>query len=154
MITVAKKIIGFRDGQSLIEFLLIFPVMIGLVYLLVQTNMVIQTSIVDQKYGRAQALFLTYNSPVYPELRFRKRANRTEMVVGVSDNIATPDYFPKATVVNVVRPGKDVGDDREGSEPNSRGKVRVRNSVSLCTQTNAPVSETANHSFCVGINDE
>ena len=128
-------------GQSIIELILMLPVMIGLIILMIKINTAIQVSIVDQKYARAQALFLTFNSPFYPDVEKQVKMaeyGMNQMLVGVSGNLDSSgqgsDYIPEATIQNVARKSRGQPDD-PGKEPVfSRSKVRIRNSVTLCTQ--------------------
>lgn len=144
----ARKLSG-EEGQSVIEFLFMLPVMLGLVVLLIRINTAIQISIVDQQYARAQTLWLAFNSGVYPQIHLRypelvaKKYN--QMLIGVSDNVVPADgsYEPKATVQNILRvPASAAGTNNSPQtepDPNAGGTralVRVRNTVSLCTQAN------------------
>jgi len=111
----AQAAVGGRasrnSGQAMVEFLLLLPAVVILIAVLVRVNLAIQVSIVNQQYARAQALWLAFNSPVYPELRHRVKNFQSgtklfnEMVIGVSQN-AFPDegdeaYQPEATIQNV-----------------------------------------------------
>lgn len=139
-----------EDGQSVLEFLFMLPVMVGLVMLMVRINTVIQVSIVNQQYSRAQATFLAFNNSVYPDLKLRYRQlvrkNYNQMMLGVSDNIVPADgsaYQPQATTQNIVRTralaAQGNNDPQSEPDPNSGGTralVRVRSTVSLCTQPN------------------
>jgi hypothetical protein len=146
------------EGQSVLEFLLMLPMMVGLVVILVRINTAIQISIVDQQYARAQTLTLAYNNPVFPLLRLREphltAIGYNQMVLGVSDNPANNDeghYTPKAATFYIARTkGKPSGEDQ--AQPNERALVRIRNTVTLCTQPNvmakgggpAPILELKN----------
>jgi hypothetical protein len=132
--------ISRESGQSLLEFLLMFPMLLGLVMITVRANTAIQMAIVNQKYSRSQTLFLTLNSPVYPPLRFTRRGTFEKgfhiMNVGVSDNLATgeADYKPIASTQMILRRrGAQGGSDEAKAEPEKRSEVRIRNTVSLCT---------------------
>jgi hypothetical protein len=141
----AKKM-SADSGQAMVEFLLLLPAMVILLVVMVRVNTAIQVSIVNQQYARAQALWLTFNSSIYPELRHRVKNFQTgnkmsnQMVIGVSQN-SFPDeetddvYQPEATVQNVSRL-KTGGNDDPQTEPDARSKVRIRTTVSLCTQPN------------------
>ncbi len=129
-------------GQSIVEFLLAVPVMFGLTLLLIRVNTVIQMGIVDQQYSRAQALSLAFNSNSYPELRFMpgqfhgKRMN--QMIIGTAEN-APPDdgsggYTPLASTFKLG--SKSPGASEDKGEVERRNNVRVRNTVTLCTQLN------------------
>jgi hypothetical protein len=153
MTTDAKRvesIIGNEGGQSVLEFLFMLPVMVSLLVLMTRVNSAIQVSIVDQQYARAQAHFLTFSSPVYPEVRLRYAQlvgkNYNQMLMGVGDNIVPGDgsaYTPIATTQNIARNRKiaALGNNDPQKEPNpdsgeGRALVRVRGTVSLCTQIN------------------
>lgn len=129
-----------EEGQSVLEFVLMLPVLLGLTAVVYRVNAAIQMSIVNQQYSRAQALFLAFNSPVYPELRFRmdlQRKGYNQMVLGVSDNPAPKNedqYNPEATVWDIA-PRTPGGSNEPQAEPDLRTKVRIRNTVHLCTQS-------------------
>src|SRR4051812_43761116 len=81
-----------ESAQALVEFLLLLPAVIVLIVVLVRVNSAIQVSIVNQQYARAQALWLAFNSPVFPELRHRVKDFQSgskmsnQMVIGVAQN--------------------------------------------------------------------
>src|SRR5690606_35627967 len=86
--------IASEDGQSVIELLLSIPLMFSLTMMLVKVNTVAQISIVNQKYARAQALFLTYHSPVFPDLNRQaqmRQAGSDRLIAGVSENVGPED---------------------------------------------------------------
>lgn len=133
-----------ESGQSILEFMISLPIMVGLIVILTKANTLIQMAIVNQQYGRAQALFLAYNNATYPRQAHRDSMRGTgynQMIVGVADNPA-PDpngggeYPPEASKLNITRK-KPSGTDPAQEEPTQRALVRVRNTVSLCTQLNA-----------------
>ena len=135
-----------ESGQSLLEFLLMLPMMVGVTLLLVKVNSAIQVGIVNQQYARAQTLWLAFNSPVFPRAGLRQgqldAKGYNQMLIGVSEN-APPEgqegFPPKATVMNVGRKRNAGGSDAAQEEPTvaqGRSKVRVRTTVALCTQPN------------------
>ena len=131
-----------RRGQSIVEFLLAVPVMVGLTLLLIRVNTVIQMGIVDQQYTRAQALNLAFNSSNYPELKFMpgqfhsKAMN--QMVLGMAENAPPSDggsgYTPLASTFKLG--SKSPGASEDKGDVERRNNVRVRNTVTLCTQIN------------------
>jgi Flp pilus assembly protein TadG len=129
-----------QEGQSIIEFLFMLPLFVGLIVILIRVNTAIQVSLVNQQYARAQALWLTFNSPVYPSIFSRSQnlaaKGYNQMLIGVADNREDENgnYRPKATVQNVARQ-KNVGSNDPQTEPPSRALVRVRTTVTLCTQS-------------------
>ncbi len=84
---------------------------------------------------------LAAHSSIYPELRIREREltakGYNQMVIGVSENAGKDgeDYSPKAPTHYVARKKGIRGGDGE-AEPKERALVHVRNTVTLCTQTN------------------
>ena len=148
-----SQITDDQSGQSILEFMLMLPMMIGLVLILVRVNSAIQVSIVNQQYARAQAHWLAFNSPNFPQ-RLKagkpsllinsfidKPSNR--MVIGVSENNASggddAQYTPEATTQLVARSKAKAGPDNTAPGDDSfteRGTVRIRTTVAMCTQTN------------------
>lgn len=145
----ARPDLGER-GQSVLEFVFMLPVLLGLIVVMVRSNTVIQMSIVNQKYARAQALWLAFNSPHYPRRSFRTPGTAGDqfvqygfnrMVIGMAET-PVDDTGGKATasMQTVVRGGVPAPEGPSQSEPIDRAKVRVRTTVALCTQTNAIVT--------------
>jgi hypothetical protein len=130
-----------ESGQSVLEFLIMVPLLLGFVIILVRTNTVIQMSIVDQQYARAQVLFLAFNSASYPQVDRQANlasAGINQMTLGVSDNSpanGTEDYVPKASTYGISRdPNRTIADDATPQDtPAQRIQVRVRNTATLCT---------------------
>ena len=135
---------GGSRGQSVLEFLFMLPLIIGFTVIVVRVNTAIQVSIVDQQYARQQTLHLAFNSAYYPRMDLRvgllDQRGYNQMILGVSDN--TPpsraeSFHPKATTQLVTRPLSGLkGSNERGEDHQERGIVRVRDTVTLCTQTN------------------
>src|SRR3954470_17424704 len=121
----SHQILRDEEGQSILELLLLLPALLGMTVMLIHANTAIQVSIVNQQYARAQALWLTFNSSVYPSLAQRvanfDAKGYNQMVIGVSDNrapnSADEKYNPKATVQNVGRKPASGGSDQPQTEP-------------------------------------
>ncbi|MEO7164620.1 MAG: hypothetical protein ABI041_16990, partial [Bdellovibrionia bacterium] len=89
----------------------------------------------------------TFNSPFYPATtadggpgpRIRLINQRdNQMVLGVSDNVdaGSEDYAPKATQQMIVRKRSLAPPNAPQDESATKmGWVRIRNSVTLCTQS-------------------
>lgn len=132
-----------RSGQSLMEFVLILPVMAGLLFLMIRVSATIQVSIVNQKYARQRALELADNGANYPKLRFlrgnfiERRSNR--MVVGVSEETTdvssggSSEIVATAPTLPITSRKQLPGSNENQTEPDARSIVRVRNTVELCT---------------------
>ena len=129
-------------GQSVLEFLIMVPLLLGFVIFLVRTNTVIQMAIVDQQYARAQTLFLAFNSPMYPN-RVRQldlgAARIDQMTLGVSENdpggAGDVPYIPQASTYGITRTkNRQIAEDvLAQTTPAKRTLVRVRNTTTLCT---------------------
>ncbi len=120
------------------------PVILALLVVIIKIQTAIQISIVNQKYARGRALFLSYNNPVYPHRGLAapqleaKGYNR--MVIGVSDNSVTDEegvssYTPRAITQTISRSASTAigGSNEDKAEPDRRNVVRVRTTVALCT---------------------
>lgn len=137
-----------ESGQSVLEFLLMLPLMLGLTALTLRMNMAIQMSIVNQQYARAQAFHLTFHSPYYPEAIGARRENGfNQMVMGVSENLPESEgeageYQPEASVAVVAR-NRRLANRPGGAQeqPRERSHVRVRNTVTLCTASHFVVTD-------------
>lgn len=136
-----------ESGQSILEFLLMLPMMVGLVLILLRVNQAIQVSIVNQQYSRMHALWLNFNSPVYPQLALKEPHLTTQldnqMVIGVSDNIAPTDgtrFQPVASTSYVAR--KRGISDQDDQSVTKRANVRIRDTVTICTQSNVVVGKS------------
>ena len=138
---------GNNAGQSIIEFIFMLPLLVGMSALLVKLNTAIQMGIVNQQYARYQALRLTFNSPFYPAIvqgggagpRIRLiKQQENQMVVGVSNNAdsGSGDYSPIATQQMIIRkPSLFHPNAPQDESATTMGWVRIRNSVTLCTQS-------------------
>lgn len=121
-----------------------FPMMIGLAVVLIKVNTVIQFSIVNQQYARAQTLWLAFNHAWYPKVDKREpyfgQRGFNRMIVGMAENAAPEQdepYVPEVSKHMIARRRALAGG--EGStqeEPAQRGFVHVRTTVSLCTPSN------------------
>ncbi len=131
-----------EDGQSVLEFMFMLPVMIAFVLILVRVNTAIQMSIVNQQYVRAQAHWLTFNSSVYPTIDLRQKnfdnLDSSRMIIGMSEKSITDENNEPIASTQLVAQSKTKagGEGPSQEEPRERGMVRVRTTVSLCTQSN------------------
>jgi len=133
-----------KRGQSLLEFLLLLPFLLGLTTLVIRANQAIQISIVNQQYARAQTHFITFNSPVYPDNRKGRRddmvaAGYHAITLGVGEKAIGSgsedgDDIPEAPMQMVARSEQLAGGKPAPQEEVDRsGWVRVRNTITLCT---------------------
>jgi Flp pilus assembly protein TadG len=137
-------VVNSEEGQSLLEFVFGLPLLIGLSLIMIRVNESIQMSIVAQRYVRSQVLFLAQNSPEYPRrdlARALTAANRNQVIMGLREQPALDGEVkeePKAST-NMISRSKStsINDLTSGTaeEPAKRSNVRIRNTVSLCTQS-------------------
>ncbi len=131
-------------GQSVIEFIFMLPLMVGMAVILLRVNTVIQIGIVNQKYARAQALWMAFNSAYYPRAEdvikdfIPNKYNK--MVIGVGGEQIPEEGLgvPPASTYKIARTKRTekIGSTADQEEPKERIEVRVRNTVTLCTQLN------------------
>ncbi len=133
-----------EEGQSLLEFLFLFPVLLAFPFVLVKISTAIQMSIVNQQHARAHVFFVAHNSPYFPK-RHQQRAmlskDTNQVVMGISDNNLRTDtgdgstYSPKASTYSIARNPAAGGRDTDDKQPTERTNVRVRNTFSLCANS-------------------
>jgi len=166
-------VVSNDEGQSLLEFLIALPMMIGISMLLVRVNTAIQASIVQQKYARGAIHFFTWNSPYYPEKNFSGRmgyggspqggAGSNDFVLGVSGKTMVDgsgsNRSPQSLEVGITRNGPK--HPPQGIPEESRS-VYLRNSLNLCTKSHllgdgslprfggAGLNEQSTFNFCRG----
>lgn len=134
---------GSADGQSVLEFLFLLPVMVSLTLLLIRVNTAIQIGIVNEQWVREMVLYISGNGAIYP----RRPAIMTDLanlgynqiVLGMaSDYVASSDGWGDgsngavdAPVYNIAG-NKVLGSDAAQEEPSNRSRIRVRSTVTLC----------------------
>ena len=142
-VKTVKKIIRNDAGQSMLEFVLLLPLFIGIFFLMLRLNSATQISIVNQKYARTTTLRLTYNhpwfvkfSPVGTTSNGVNAARYHRETIGISDEFTDGNRRPIATSFLITRtPASARGETKDAnaqSEPAERAFVRIRNTVTLC----------------------
>src|SRR5262249_48876225 len=124
------------------EFLFVLPLMMAVILLMIRSNTAIQMSIVDQKYARAQVLFLAGNSPEYPlrQSIVTDLAGKgmNQLVVGVSEDKPSSGTGADGTDTRAStyyigrRPGGMGEQPDAGDDITRRVTIRIRNTVTLC----------------------
>jgi hypothetical protein len=130
-------------GQSLLEFLFLLPVLLGMVFILFRVSATIQMSIVNQKYIRSHMLNSNFNSAVYPR---RERVvsdfapyNYNRMVMGMGEEPVDEENEGRVDAsVSMITRSKRLAGSRgpDQDEPVERSYVRIRNTIAMCTQFN------------------
>jgi hypothetical protein len=130
-----------KEGQALLEFLIVLPFFFSLTWVLLRINGLIQISINNQQYTIGHTFFLTFNHPHFPQLDYKEeliKKSRNAMILGVSENVSPgqQSYAPEAPSWLIVpKQWSTKASDASGTEPDQRARVRVRNTVSLCSET-------------------
>ncbi|MBU6374419.1 MAG: hypothetical protein KGQ59_00325 [Bdellovibrionales bacterium] len=130
-----------RSGQSLVEFVFMLPLIVGMLVLLIRVNSAIQVSIVNQKYSRQRLFELIANNSTYPsEERGKRLMERKQhrLVVGVSeestdDGKGEADYSAPTEWITRSKKAALGASTQAQVEPERRAEVRIRNTVEICT---------------------
>lgn len=142
------------SGQSVVELILLFPVLFVFASLMYKTNMASQVAINNAKFVRSQLFILTGNSAEYPRLQFRFQLfgkgrsfaaqNHSRMLVGIADPSEAQKYDdddvelrPIPAMIDIRRNRGALSGSEDVGEPNRRTNVRLRNTASICTQFNS-----------------
>lgn len=128
-----------EEGQALLEFILLIPVVLMFVWYLVHVNLAINKSIVGQKHARSQLFLKMFNHRSGPMLADFSQTQRSHFYIGVSEAVVDGSGSPVAPTEMLgvgpsPKPFKDVNDEPGEPAPNSpRQKVRVRTVFGICT---------------------
>ena len=137
----AHSLAGNRRGQSVLEFLLVTPILFGMTMLMIRVNSVTQMAIVNQRYAREQLMFIAGNGADYPRRPSMVSEYATNggnvLTIGVSDtpppsgDTETESIIP-ATTYSIARTPASPQGDNSTKEPTQRTNIRIRNTVSIC----------------------
>lgn len=138
----------------MVEFAFMVPILIGMIVLLREIEIAINTGIVQQKYARATMHFLMFNHAHYPEVRFKSLPNNPNYIrrwwIGVDENSNFREGGETGEDVLPVAPKRKIGrvkppdDDTAGVEVSSRQNVRVRTTSFICVP---PFGNTSGQAF-------
>ncbi|MGZ3692761.1 MAG: TadE family protein [Bdellovibrionota bacterium] len=128
-----------QEGQALVEFLMIIPIVMTLLWYMIHIGMVINKSIVGQQAARSQLFLKLYNhrsGPVSTEMGY---AERSHFYIGVSSEVTKGNSKPKAPVEMLgigaqpkLLPGAN-DDPGEAPANSNRQRIRVRTIFGICT---------------------
>jgi hypothetical protein len=133
-----------RSGQSLLEFAFLVPVFVGLIQILIQVEIALSMSIVNQKHTRGALQHLLFNHRSYMELRYAYRESTGQYkrrFYVMMDNrpsggsAASSDLTPEAPVVsigNYTGANNDANTEFGDGVVVTRQKVRIRSTASIC----------------------
>ena len=115
-----------NNGQSLLEFAILLPIIVLMIQILIETESAISTAIVNQKFARGTLHFLMFNHRNYPEFQFAKKNDdgnfKRRYWVGVDDHVAPPGQNGTVKPYAPVRPiglVKRLPSDAENEPPQS-----------------------------------
>lgn len=144
-----------ESAQALVEFIIIFPVVMALVWHLVKVNFAINTSIVNQKHARSHVFLKLLNhrdGPVEEEYRSFPSV-RSVFWLGVAAIPIVSDQSQPAPIVELgvglkPRPIPGVRNERgEPGEEDRRQAVRIRTAFGVCT-SRKPGADGSLGDFC------
>ncbi|MDR3607403.1 MAG: hypothetical protein P4M08_08485 [Oligoflexia bacterium] len=131
-----------QSGQSVLEFLLTLPLMVGLAVLMIRVNTVIQMGIVNQQYVRAQTLYVSDNAADYPQrpgfISVLASSQYNQLVVAMvepQELAGDPATSPPATTYRIAPKTLNGFNNNDQTEAALRGVLRIRSTVTLCIPT-------------------
>ena len=142
MITAAKTRKIRQSGQALLEFIIMFPMIIALLWYLLKVQIAINTSIVGQKHARSHIFLKVLNHRDYPiDKEYRENpGSRSVFWLGVAgrsiseDTINSPAPIVDLGVgLNPVQLPGSRDDPGEAEADMPRQRVRIRTAFGLCT---------------------
>lgn len=143
-----------EKGQSLVEFLMLMPIILTMLWYLVHVALAINKSIVGQKHARSQLFLKLWNHRSGPVKRDYFTSDRSHFYVGVSDDVTVQNNRPKAPIESLgigAKPKKlpEANDEPGEVEPNTlRQNVRVRTVMGICTHRKVNPSGSGLTDFC------
>ena len=127
-------------GQSLIEFIMLIPIVLAFVWYLVHVSIAINKSIVGQKHARSQLFHKMWNHRSGPVNRDFDSSPRSHFYIGVSGELAAGANVRAVAPFEMLGLGPnpkkmaDANDEPGEPPPNVyRQKVRVRSAFGICT---------------------
>lgn len=146
-----------EEGQSLIEFIMIIPLLMAFVWYIVHINLAINKSIVGQKHARSQLFLKMYNHRSGPVLSDFGNTDRSHFYIGVSGEVIQSAANPIAPVESLglgPSPKKNPeANDGEGEAPlgTFRQRVRIRTAFGICTHRKQVPDGSGPTDFCGAI---
>lgn len=143
-----------EEGQSLVEFIMLMPIVLTFLWYLIHVSLAINKSIVGQKHARSQLFLKMWNHRSGPISRDFFTSDRSHFYVGVSQELTGQNERPKAPIERlglgaVPKKLTDANDDPGEPPPNSlRQDIRVRTVFGICTHRKMKQSGTGPTDFC------
>ena len=146
-----------QSGQAMVEFIIMFPIVLSFIWYLLKVQLAINTSIVAQQSARSQVFLKLLNHRDYPvEYEYKNLSGkRSAYWLGVAGRVVDPSNptAQPSPVVNLgigltpkALPGArdDVG---EADSSMLRQNVRIRTAFGLCT-SRKPFPDGTLHDYC------
>lgn len=133
----ARRTASSQDGQSLVEFAFLVPIVVMMIMILINIEIVLSMAGVSQKYARAQLQYLLFNHRQYFENRFLqlgvidKYMKRFWIGVDREEDFSKASPEPYAPTWG-VGPGPKPKDDDVSRGGSARQNVRVRILSFIC----------------------
>ncbi len=126
-----------QRGQSMVEFAFLVPILVGMIYFLVQSNIVVNSGIVNLKYTRNRMFYLFFNNRYYPRSGFLNRADGSFMTrfwIGMDERPGEDrgNESPRALTIKIGH-GRPPPEDETPGLVSRRQNVRIRITSFVCT---------------------
>ena len=154
MLKKQKKRGHREDGQALIEFIMLIPLLLTFLWYMIHVNVAINKSIVGQKHARSQLFLKMYNHRSGPVAAEFGNTERSHYYLGVSGEIMPPSGEPTAPyeVLGMgMMPAKKEGINDEPDEApggSLRQRVRIRTVFGICTHRKKLPNGSGLTDFC------
>lgn len=132
-----------EEGQSVLEFLYLLPLLVALTMLMIRVNTAIQMDIVNEQWVREMALYISGNGANYPRrpgiIDQLAPLGYNQLVIGMASTYVSSsdgegdgsNGAVDAPVYNIAG-SKILGSDAPQEEPDNRSRIRIRSTVTLC----------------------
>jgi hypothetical protein len=132
---------GREDGQALIEFIVLLPIVLMFMWYVVHINVAINKSIVGQKHARSQLFLKMFNhrsGPLYADIA---TTERSDFYIGVSGAVVAggngvhPVAPTEMLGVGMSPKANPAASDDPGEPPpgTMRQRIRIRTVFGICT---------------------
>ncbi len=143
-----------EEGQALIEFIMLVPIVLAFLWYLVHVSMAINKSVVGQKHVRSQLFLKMYNHRSGPVLSDFNGTVRSHYYLGISGEVMGGTGVPVAPTEKLgvgMNPPTDPRASDDPGEPTGgslRQNVRVRTVFGICTHRKKVPDTGLQTDFC------
>ena len=138
MLRFANRI-KHQKGQALVEFLMLMPIVMALLWYMIQVNMAINVSVVNQKHLRTWLFQKMFNHSGGPAdgagIKDFESEKRSAFYIGVTKDPFQDTGKPDAPVIKLgTGTNPDAIDDPDEIPLDKlRQNVRIRSAIGICT---------------------